>query len=183
MDNIQHFFACCESMVCYGFQREAQKIAERLAHELYNKPPKLVVETSKPAPDPSIRISSNKTLRSGLLDTEKNSVASSPNMWHRRSITSSITPPSRDELNTCKKIIINLRRTLFVLKCLLKDMPVCPISTMKAYDYENQSFKFKESSIALKLAINTLLNPRSPAPTKQMEVQILILVGISCLLD
>lgn len=154
-------------------------VAERLAHEFYNKPPKLVVETNKPVTDSTIRVPYQKSFRSNVLEQEKNTIASSPNMWHRRSITSAITPPSRDELNTCKKIIINLRRTLFVLKCLLKDMSVCPISTMKAYDYENQSFKFKEESIALKLAINTLLNPRSPAPTKQMEVQILILVGFS----
>lgn len=46
---------------------------------------------------------------------------------------------------------------------------------MKTYDYENQSFRFKDNSLALKLAISTLLNPRSPAPTKHMEVQILIL--------
>lgn len=33
-------------MVCYGFQREAQLIAEKLAFELYNKPPKLVYDLS-----------------------------------------------------------------------------------------------------------------------------------------
>lgn len=111
------------------------------------------------------------------ITTEKSSVASSPNFWHRRSLPCALVPPSRDELNTCKKIIINLKRTLFVLKCLLKEMPVCPVSTMKAYDYENQSFRFKDNSLALKLAVTTLLSARSPAPTKQMEVQILILVS------
>lgn len=100
--------------------------------------------------------------------SEKSSVVSNPNVWHRRSLPSTLNPPSREELNTYKKIVINLKRTLFVLKCLLRNMPICPITTMKAYDYENQSFRFKDNSLALKLAINVLLNPRSPAPTKQM---------------
>lgn len=50
MDNIQKLFACCEAMVCYGFQREAQLIAEKLTFELFNKPPKLIFDVTARAP-------------------------------------------------------------------------------------------------------------------------------------
>jgi hypothetical protein len=50
MDNIQKLFACCEAMVCYGFQREAQLVAEKLTFELYNKPPKLIFDLNARSP-------------------------------------------------------------------------------------------------------------------------------------
>jgi hypothetical protein len=183
MDSMQKLFACCEAMVCYGFQNEAQLVAEKLATEMFNKPPKLLLDPSNNTNE-SQKFYSGKRHKYPIVDQESKTVASSPYFLQnqRRSIPF-LAPPSREALNTAKKIIMNLKRTLFVLKCLLKGVPICPVSTMKAYDYENETFKFKKHSVALKLGISTLLNPRCPAPTKQLEVQIVILVRRKILLS
>ena len=124
MDNIQKLFACCESMACYGFQRDGQSIAERLIFELYTKPPKLVFDVSSRSPKhqpDSMNIIGQKVSKNVIMEQDKNStIASSPNMWHRRSLPSSLIPPSREELNTCKKIIINLKRTLFCVEVFVE---------------------------------------------------------------
>ncbi|KAI6224951.1 Zinc finger domain containing protein [Aphelenchoides besseyi] len=127
-DEFQRLFACCESMVCYGWPNEARLLAEQLALGLLN---------------------------------------------------------SRETTNDTKRVITNLKRTIFLLKTLVRHSDgygavipqICPVTQRQVLlsNHVEKKFYFTSGSNALRLALCTLSTQRSAAPTKQLEVQIFVL--------
>ncbi|CAD5218765.1 unnamed protein product [Bursaphelenchus okinawaensis] len=175
MDKTLQRFCCCKALYCYGFEEEAQAVAELLASEYYNSIPYVIqleqVESSysNTRHDLSQRLCKHSRKQVNC----KHCKFIPANRATKRTVHP--PPPPLKRLEAVKSSIESLKNVLFVLKCLLQDQPLSPLGSVVISEGDDRKFSFEQDSVAMKLALRVLYEPRGPAPTRQMEVNVAFL--------
>ncbi|CAD5226204.1 unnamed protein product [Bursaphelenchus xylophilus] len=183
MDKTLQRFCCCEALYCYGYVDEAQEVAEVLANDYYQLTPfVLPLEYVEPSfsnlrQDHSQKLCKHMRKRMSCKHCKHIPPAQFYQLSRsaKRSLHPPQPPPSLKKLEVARAAVESLNSVLFVLKCLLQDHPISPLGSMIISEGESREFSFEPESVAMKLALKVLLEPRGPAPTRQLEVNVAFL--------
>lgn len=174
MNKMDQKIALCTALMTFGFDEEATEVANVLAGEFHNN---ITFTLNK---DETINYNyqdnkeytpNSKLCKHGrtkcMLGSCKRTDASSS----KKNSQLLPLPPTTNHLTQAKKNISVLKNTNFVLKCLIDSVIICPVSASILGDRNDKELAFNNGTCAMKLALQTLLRPRGPAPTKQLEIE------------